>query len=160
MRIGDVAGRLTIIKPAPASVDRHRQWLCLCECGNTKVARDEALVHGRVRSCGCLHREATKNAIAAGTIHGESKTRLHGIWNGMLQRCYNPNRVKYKDYGQRGIRVCPEWHEYVAFRDWSLANGYAENLSIDRIDVDGNYEPNNCRWATAKQQANNKRKKG
>ena len=160
MKLGDVVGRLTIIGVAPPGPGRHRQWKCLCECGVTKVIRDEALKRGATRSCGCIHRESIYKAIAASTKHGEYKTRLHGIWNGMLQRCYNPKRIKYKDYGGRGIQVCPEWHDYIRFRDWAITNGYEDDLSLDRINNDGNYEPTNCRWATAKQQANNRRKRG
>ena len=105
MKINDVFGKLTIIDTFPTSKSRHKQWLCRCECGNTKVLRQEALLNGRVRSCGCLAKTATEKAIAVCTIHGESKTRLHRIWNGMLQRCENPLRIKYPNYGGRGIKV-------------------------------------------------------
>ena len=89
--------------------------------------------------------------------HGLRRTRLYGIWNGILQRCFNPNRQKYKNYGGRGITVCDEWrNSFKAFYDWAMANGYRDDLTIDRIDVNGNYEPSNCRWVDAKLQAYNK----
>lgn len=91
------------------------------------------------------------------TTHQETKTRLHKIWSSMHERCENVNHKYYKHYGGRGIHVCEEWEDYVNFRDWAVSNGYSDNLTIDRINNDGNYEPSNCRWSTFSEQAKNKR---
>ena len=107
---------------------------------------------GKIRSCGCL---AEKNTDQ--TTHGMSKTHLYGVWNSMKCRCNNPNTQHYKNYGARGIAVCDEWNaDFMAFHDWAMSNGYHEGLTIDRIDVDGNYCPENCRWTSWKDQQNNR----
>ena len=147
-------GRLTVLRRDKSS-SYHSAWVCKCDCGMETVVSATNLKQGKTKSCGCLHRDAIREAIST---HGESHSRLHVIWSGMKERCFNQNASNYHNYGGRGITVCDEWRSnYVAFRNWALENGYADNLSIDRINVNGNYEPNNCRWATSKEQNNNKR---
>lgn len=130
-------------------------WICRCDCGKKKSVIGASLKSGGTRSCGCLHDENSKNT--KWKTHGESGTRLYRKWQSMKARCYQPNSTKYKNYGGRGITVCDQWRsDYAAFRDWALANGYEDGLTIDRIDVNGNYEPSNCRWTTQKKQQNNR----
>lgn len=155
--IGRKFGRLTVIaKGEKVPYSRQATWICQCSCGNvTSAIVGSRLRNGTTKSCGCIHREELKERK---TTHGMAKTRLNNIWHGMKQRCYNPNTKCYCNYGGRGIVVCNEWlHDFSAFRDWALESGYADNLSIDRVDVNGNYEPSNCRWATSSEQRVNQR---
>ena len=128
-------------------------WRCECDCGNKIDVRSDGLTTGQTKSCGCLHREIVTKV---NTTHGKCNTRLYDSWTDLKQRCYNKHNKRYKDYGGRGIEVCDEWrNNFQAFYDWAMSNGYNDSLTIDRIDVDGNYEPSNCRWATLKQQLRN-----
>jgi hypothetical protein len=152
---GEKFGKLTAIKPVGNNKTGQRIWLCQCECGNEKEVLMGSLRSGNTSSCGCIAREVL---IERNLVHGMSKdNRLYNIWCRMRQRCNTSTCNDYKDYGGRGIRVCNEWNSFSAFNDWARSNGYKKNLSIDRIDSNGNYEPSNCRWATNKTQARNKR---
>lgn len=146
-------GRLVVIKQLGRNAHHDMVYLCQCDCGNTTAVIASSLNSGNTRSCGFLH----------GEFHGCSDDRLYSVWQTMKARCRNKNSDKYKDYGGRGIRVCDEWvHSFSAFRDWALENGYDYDApygqcTLDRIDVDGDYCPDNCRWADAITQASNKR---
>lgn len=142
-------------------IDRHglATWLCLCDCGNQHICRGRVLRLGTTVSCGCLNQELRAKRSRK---HGKRRSRLYGVWTSMKIRCYNPRNNRYKYYGGRGITVCDEWlHDFQAFYDWSMANGYDENAprgkcTIDRIDNDKGYSPDNCRWVDMKVQSSNK----
>lgn len=144
-------GRLIVISRA-ANRQGKVMWLCKCDCGNTKEIAAPSLVSGRTQSCGCLSKERTRIAC---TKHGGLNTRLYRIWRNMKSRCACSSAAKHFNYGGKGITVCEEWNEFSAFREWALSNGYTDNLTIDRKDSSKGYTPENCRWATTKEQNNN-----
>ena len=162
--IGKKFNRLLVISRADNIVQKDGRsrvaWSCLCDCGNRTIVVTNLLKSGRVKSCGCIKTERNRTYF---TKHNGSHERLYKVWCSIKKRCYNKNFRQFMDYGGRGIAVCDEWlHNYSAFRDWAMANGYNPNAkfgecTIDRIHVNGNYEPSNCRWATIKEQNRNKR---
>ena len=154
---GQKFGRLTVVKQN-GHKGKKVAWLCRCDCGNYTTVTGSELKTGGTKSCGCINKERMHgNKIRL--THGGTKTRLYGIWNSMKQRTENPKTISYEYYGGRGITVCDEWRDsFEAFRDWAQESGYRDDLTIDRINVDGNYDPGNCRWATRKEQMHNTRR--
>lgn len=147
-------GRLVVVEREGTQKSGAARWRCHCDCGKSKVIDGTSLRSGHTKSCGCLAHEPAK---ILNLKHGKRNTRLYGIWNGIKQRCYNPNRQKFASYGGRGITMCDEWrNDFKTFYDWAMTHGYTDELSIDRIDVNGNYEPSNCQWVTVQEQAYNK----
>jgi hypothetical protein len=144
-------GRLTVISE-PFREGGRTKVLVRCECGTEKIVRVGDLKSGHTASCGCYQREQT---IGRHTTHGQTSTRLYKIWDDMKKRC---THSRYKHYHGRGITVCEDWQTFEPFYQWSIENGYRDNLTIDRVNVNDNYEPGNCRWATRKVQNENQRK--
>lgn len=155
---GQRFGRLVVLERAENSKRGNARWKCLCDCGNETIAWAESLICGNTKSCSCYKNEIAKKRR---TVHGKSGCRLFGVWRGMKDRCLNPKHNRYYRYGGRGITICDEWlHDFQAFYNWAMANGYNENAprgqcTIDRIDNDKGYSPDNCRWADAKTQRQN-----
>lgn len=152
---GSRFGRLTVKHRTENSSTGHTRWLCVCDCGQERINSSYDLKTGKVVSCGCFHSESVTET---NTTHGKSKSKLFHVWCSMRDRCRRKTCKAYKNYGGRGISVCDEWLDYEVFYRWAIENGYAEGLTIDRIDVNGNYEPSNCRWITKAAQASNTRK--
>ncbi|MFA5240719.1 MAG: hypothetical protein WC476_13570 [Phycisphaerae bacterium] len=152
---GNKYGRLVVIGYAGRTKDRHSLWKCVCDCGNTKTIIGNSMKRGDTTSCGCYAKEV-EFSQHNGLKHGMATTRAYNIWAQMIQRCINPKNKNYRLYGERGIAYCEKWQTFEGF--WAdMQNGYSDTLTLDREDVNGNYEKSNCRWATQKEQGNNTR---
>ena len=155
-------GRLTVISKAESDKRGEARWSCRCDCGENTIVNGSHLRSGRVQSCGCYRRERISermlgNTTKGNTRHGGYKTRLYRIWTNMKTRCFNRENKLYQWYGALGVKVCSEWLDYATFERWALTNGYRDDLTIERINPHGNYEPTNCVWIPLRDQNKNKR---
>lgn len=160
MRLVDLTGkrfdRLLVLKRYPENNNQNKpQWVCRCDCGNETIVTGSCLRSGNTKSCGCLNHE---KRLSVPYKHGKTHSKLYYIWTNMKGRCNNKNDKSYRNYGGRGIHVFTDWEDnFIAFYDWAITNGYEEGLSIERIDVNKDYCPDNCKWVSVSEQANNKR---
>lgn len=153
---GQRFGKLYVIKYHHSNNGAY--WLCKCDCGNETILRGSYFRYGSTKSCGCGSKEQARKNCEKHRLSGHlmSRTRIYEIWKNMKRRCYSETNKRYANYGGRGITICQEWqNDFYAFYDWAMANGYTDDLTLDRINVNGNYEPSNCKWSTWKEQANN-----
>lgn len=163
VKVGQKFARLLVLEEVGRNKSGCKLWKCLCDCGNETIASTAVLRSGHKKSCGCYKLDCARAQGKASATHGGSHTRLWNVYRCMLSRCYNEHAEQYKNYGSRGIGVCEEWKgHFEAFREWANSTGYDPDApygqcTLDRIDVDKNYSPQNCRWADAKTQGRNKR---
>lgn len=155
--IGKRIGRLLVIKKLEYPnfkypynpISKPIKYYCKCYCGKETIVYKSSLTSGKIKSCGCYNKEIN-------TTHGESKTKLYKVWQHMRERCYNNKTDRYKNYGGRGIKIYKPWLDFLYFKEWALKTGYIDGLSIERIDVNDDYKPNNCKWIAINEQCHNK----
>lgn len=156
---GERFGKIVVMGRIKKEGSKKTLFKCICDCGKEKIFQSDDLRRGKIKSCGCWKSQHMKKIGKENTKHGMTNSRLYNIWHGSKERCQNKNSKDYKNYGGRGIRMCHEWeNSFQNFYDWAISHGYKENLTIDRINVNGDYCPGNCRWVDIKTQNQNKRK--